>query len=66
MTWEKKKGRVAAGLSVSLHAAAYLALAAGGFFTIAYNYTRQEPGTVTVYNANDLSGAGPHFRKREK
>lgn len=58
MTWEKKKGRVAAGLSVSLHAAAYLALAAGGFFTIAYNYTRQEPGTVTVYNANDLSGAG--------
>ena len=58
MTWEKKKGRVAAGLSVSLHAAVYLALAAGGFFTIAYNYTRQEPGTVTVYNANDLSGAG--------
>lgn len=58
MTWEKKKGRVAAGLSVSLHAAAYLALAAGGFFTIAYNYTRQAPGTVTIYNANDLSGAG--------
>lgn len=58
MKWEKKKGRVAAGLSVSLHAAAYLALAAGGFFTIAYNYTRQEPGAITVYNANDLAGAG--------
>lgn len=58
MKWEKKKGRVAAGLSVSLHAVAYLALAAGGFFTIAYNYTRQEPGTITVYNANDLAGAG--------
>lgn len=58
MKWEKKKGSVAAGLSVSLHVAAYLALAAGGFFTIAYNYTRQEPGTITVYNANDLAGAG--------
>lgn len=58
MKWEKKKGRVAAGLSVSLHAAAYLALAAGGFFTIAYNYTRQEPGAITVYNANDLAGSG--------
>lgn len=57
--WEKRRGRVAAGLSVSLHAAVYLALAAGGFFTLIHQYTRQDGVTdVMVYNADDLAGAG--------
>lgn len=40
--WEKRRGRVAAGVSVSLHVAVYLALAAGGFFTLIHHYTRQD------------------------
>lgn len=54
-----KRGRIAAGISVSLHAAVYLALAAGGFFTLFQQYTRQAGVTeVMVYNAEDLAGAG--------
>lgn len=54
-----KRGRIAAGTSVSLHAAVYLALAAGGFFTLFQQYTRQAGVTeVMVYNAEDLAGAG--------
>lgn len=57
--WEKRRGRVAAGVSVSLHAAVYLALAAGGFFTLIHQYTRQDGVTdVMVYHADDLAGAG--------
>lgn len=57
--WKKRRGRIAAGLSVSLHAAVYLALAAGGFFTLIQHYTRQDGVTdVMVYNADDLAGAG--------
>lgn len=56
--WEKRRGRVAAGVSVSLHVAVYLALAAGGFFTLIHHYTRQDGVTgVMVYNADDLAGA---------
>lgn len=59
--WEKRRGRVAAGVSVSLHVAVYLALAAGGFFTLIHHYTRQDGVTgVMVYNADDLAGAGGH------
>lgn len=54
-----KRGRIAAGTSVSLHAAVYLALAAGGFFTLFQQYTRQAGVTeVMVYNAENLAGAG--------
>ena len=57
--WKGKRGRIAAGASVSLHAAVYLALAAGGFFTLFQQYTRQAGVTeVMVYNAEDLAGAG--------
>ena len=57
--WKGKRGRIAAGASVSLHAAVYLALAAGGFFTLFQQYTRQAGVTeVMVYNAEDLGGAG--------
>ena len=57
--WKGKRGRIAAGASVSLHAAVYLALAAGGFFTMFQQYTRQAGVTeVMVYNAEDLAGAG--------
>lgn len=57
--WKGKRGRIAAGASVSLHAAVYLALAAGGFFTLFQQYTRQDGVTeVMVYNAEDLAGAG--------
>lgn len=57
--WKGKRGRIAAGASVSLHAAVYLALAAGGFFTLFQQYTRQVGVTeVMVYNAEDLAGAG--------
>lgn len=57
--WKGKRGRIAAGASVSLHAAIYLALAAGGFFTLFQQYTRQAGVTeVMVYNAEDLAGAG--------
>lgn len=57
--WKRKRGRIAAGASVSLHAAVYLALAAGGFFTLFQQYTRQAGVTeVMVYNAEDLAGAG--------
>ena len=57
--WKGKRGRIAAGASVSLHAAVYLALAAGGFFTLFQQYTRQADVTeVMVYNAEDLAGAG--------
>ena len=50
--WKGKRGRIAAGASVSLHAAVYLALAAGGFFTMFQQYTRQAGVTeVMVYNA---------------
>lgn len=57
--WKGKRGRIAAGASVSLHAAVYLALAAGGFFTLFQQYTRQAGVTeVMVYNAGDLAGAG--------
>lgn len=57
--WKGKRGRIAAGVSVSLHAAVYLALAAGGFFTLFQQYTRQAGVTeVMVYNAEDLAGAG--------
>lgn len=56
--WKGKRGRIAAGASVSLHAAVYLALAAGGFFTLFQQYTRQAGVTeVMVYNAEDLAGA---------
>ena len=59
--WEKRRGRVAAGVSVSLHVAVYLALAAGGFFTLIHHYPRQDGVTgVMVYNADDLAGAGGH------
>ena len=59
--WEKRRGRVAVGVSVSLHVAVYLALAAGGFFTLIHHYTRQDGVTdVMVYNADDLAGAGGH------
>lgn len=58
-SWKGKRGRIAAGASVSLHAAVYLALAAGGFFTLFQQYTRQAGVTeVMVYNAEDLAGAG--------
>lgn len=54
-----KRGRIAAGTSVSLHAAVYLALAAGGFFTLFQQYTHQAGVTeVMVYNAEDLAGVG--------
>ncbi len=57
--WKGKRGRIAAGASVSLHAAVYLVLAAGGFFTLFQQYTRQAGVTeVMVYNAEDLAGAG--------
>lgn len=57
--WKGKRGRIAAGASVSLHVAVYLALAAGGFFTLFQQYTRQAGVTeVMVYNAEDLAGAG--------
>lgn len=57
--WKGKRGRIAAGASVSLHAAVYLALAAGGFFTLFQQYTRQAGVTeVMVYSAEDLAGAG--------
>lgn len=57
--WKGKRGRIATGASVSLHAAVYLALAAGGFFTLFQQYTRQAGVTeVMVYNAEDLAGAG--------
>lgn len=57
--WKGKRGRIAAGASVSLHAAVYLVLAAGGFFTLLQQYTRQAGVTeVMVYNAEDLAGAG--------
>lgn len=57
--WKGKRGRIAAGASVSLHATVYLALAAGGFFTLFQQYTRQAGVTeVMVYNAEDLAGAG--------
>lgn len=57
--WKGKRGRIAAGASVSLHAAVYLALAAGGFFTLFQQYTRQAGvPEVMVYNAEDLAGAG--------
>lgn len=57
--WKGKRGRIAAGASVSLHAAVYLALAAGSFFTLFQQYTRQAGVTeVMVYNAEDLAGAG--------
>ena len=57
--WKGKRGRIAAGASVSLHAAVYLALAAGGFFTLFQQYTRQAGVTeVMVYNTEDLAGAG--------
>lgn len=57
--WKGKRGRIAAGASVLLHAAVYLALAAGGFFTLFQQYTRQAGVTeVMVYNAEDLAGAG--------
>ena len=57
--WKGKRGRIAAGASVSLHAAVYLALVAGGFFTLFQQYTRQAGVTeVMVYNAEDLAGAG--------
>lgn len=57
--WKGKRGRIAAGASVSLHAAVYLALAAGGFFTLFQQYTRQAGVTeVMVYNAEELAGAG--------
>ena len=57
--WKGKRGRIAAGASVSLHAAVYLALAAGGFFTMFQQYTRQAGVTeVMVYSAEDLAGAG--------
>lgn len=57
--WKGKRGRIAAGASVSLHAAVYLALAAGGFFTLFQQYTRQAGVTeVMVYNAENLAGAG--------
>lgn len=57
--WKGKRGHIAAGASVSLHAAVYLALAAGGFFTLFQQYTRQAGVTeVMVYNAEDLAGAG--------
>lgn len=57
--WKGKRGRIAAGASVSLHAAVYLALAAGGFFTLFQQYTRQTGVTeVMVYNVEDLAGAG--------
>ncbi|WP_296829299.1 TonB-dependent receptor domain-containing protein [uncultured Megasphaera sp.] len=59
MRWGKKKGRVAAGFSVSLHAAVYLGLAAGGFFTVFQHYTRQNSvSDVMIYNAADMAGAG--------
>lgn len=59
--WEKRRGRVAAGVSLSLHVAVYLALAGGGFFTLLHHYTRQDGVTgVMVYNADDLAGAGGH------
>lgn len=59
--WEKRRGRVAAGVSVSLHVAVYLALAAGGFFTLIHHYIRQDGVTdVMVYNADDLAGVGGH------
>lgn len=57
--WKGKRGRIAAGASVSLHAAVYLVLAAGGFFTLFQQYTRQAGVTeVMVYSAEDLAGAG--------
>lgn len=57
--WKGKRGRIAAGASVSLHAAVYLALAVGGFFTLFQQYTRQAGVTeVMVYSAEDLAGAG--------
>lgn len=57
--WKGKRGRIAAGASVSLHTAVYLALAAGGFFTLFQQYTRQAGVTeVMVYSAEDLAGAG--------
>lgn len=59
MRWGKKKGRIAAGFSVSLHAAVYLGLAAGGFFTVLQHYSRQPNVTdVMIYNAGDMAGAG--------
>lgn len=62
--WKGKRGRIAAGASVSLHAAVYLALAAGGFFTLFQQYTRQAGVTeVMVYNAEDLAGAGGVMRQ---
>ena len=59
MRWGKKKGRIAAGFSVSLHAAVYLGLAAGGFFTVLQHYSRQPNVTdVMIYNSGDMAGAG--------
>lgn len=59
MRWGKKKGRIAAGFSVSLHAAVYVGLAAGGFFTVLQHYSRQPNVTdVMIYNAGDMAGAG--------
>lgn len=59
MRWGKKKGRIAAGFSVSLHAAVYVGLAAGGFFTVLQHYSRQPNVTdVMIYNAADMAGAG--------
>ncbi|WP_293987638.1 TonB-dependent receptor domain-containing protein [uncultured Megasphaera sp.] len=57
--WVRKKGRVAAGVSISLHAAVYLSLAAGGFFTLLSSYTRQGDVTdIMVYDAGDVGGSG--------
>lgn len=57
--WVRKKGRVAAGVSISLHAAVYLSLVAGGFFTLLSSYTRQGDVTdVMVYDAGDVGGSG--------
>ena len=59
MRWGKKKGRIAAGFSVSLHTAVYVGLAAGGFFTVLQHYSRQPNVTdVMIYNAADMAGAG--------
>ena len=57
--WVRKKGRVAAGVSISLHAAVYLSLAAGGFFTLLSSYTRQGDVTdIMVYDVGDVGGIG--------
>lgn len=62
--WKGKRGRIAAGASVSLHAAVYLALAAGGFFTLFQQYTRQAGVTeVMVYNAEDLAAPAAVMRQ---